>query len=1080
MLLFIILFCQQLFAAAYDPKLTWRVLETPHFRIHFHGGEEQLAQELADMAEEIFVEMSTELLWEPSQPTQVVLVDNTDSANGYATYLPMNTIVIFVTAPEGDSTLSLYENWNDAIFTHELTHILHIDTVSGIPKSFRTLFGKIIAINGLAPGWIIEGQATLQETRHTNAGRGRASIPDMIKRIATLEDDFPPLGNMEGYQAKWPRGNLRYLFGQDFMQYVSDHYGEKVWTDWNHQYGGGIPYLLPDKKALGKPLHILYEEWKQKVHTHYEEVQHKIEQMGQTEFTILTSTKQNCMGGRLSPDGTKLVYACNDPETGGSIYLANEDGSEAKIEKRRAFSKYFSWRKDSQAYAYSGSRIVNRFNLFSDVYLRTLSKGTQMLTRGKRARDPVFDPTGTHLLVVTNELQNNQLATLTVDQSLTTHTSNTDHTQYSHPRYSPDGARIAVSVWHNGQRDIWLYTPQGTPVRRITHDHALDIHPTWSSDGKTLYFSSDRSGIFNIYAIDLSTEIVYRLTNVLSGAFSPSIDPSEENMVFTYYHNNGFGIARMPISRESWTQQGSLPISFQYQETLIPRPPATPVQSKAKRSSTEIFQGEAPSKSSTSEPSLPLISPSLQYDGLTALHGPFQYFTNQKGYWGLPHEQPSWNDEGPGGGPSIEQEISVDNIEDSEEQSFAFRYPVNRYNPLPSLLPPRFISPGIYSTTYGLLFAAGTSGTDILRRHLYSASTSYRTDSGFIGWGLSYAYNRHIPIYSFGVYSYTVPYGSIYTSNPPSTGTWIPSVEETTDRYWDKRIRAYAQVSYAMTPLKSIFARWTGTHRSPWVAAQEYNLMGFPIRFGNKGLPENTHRPSLPTRGFLSSIGGGWRYVRGSSYAKSISPENTRLVSIVGEAHSPLIGSFVMNDDDQLEPFSQLQFTAEWREYRTLPWANNHVLAIKGAAGIGAGSIQRYGAYRLGGSFGESGYYTLPDEWRALRGYTTASRSGNSFYLGSAEYRLPIVYLDRGFRTWPIFLRNLSASAFVDVGHAFDDVNNINQIPMLGMGAELTARIIISWGQPLSIRSGYAFSPLGDGIPFGNIYGFYSWLGGSF
>ena len=93
---------------------------------------------------------------------------------------------------------------------------------------------------------------------------------------------------------------------------------------------------------------------------------------------------------------------------------------------------------------------------------------------------------------------------------------------------------------------------------------------------------------------------------------------------------------------------------------------------------------------------------------------------------------------------------------------------------------------------------------------------------------------------------------------------------------------------------------------------------------------------------------------------------------------------------------------------------------------------------------------------------------------------MPVLYLDRGFRTWPIFLRNLSASAFVDIGHAFDDVNDINQIPMLGMGAEITGRIIVSWGQPLSIRSGYSFSPMGDGIPFGNIYGFYSWLGGSF
>ena len=38
------LFTPTVEAATYDPDLTWRVLETEHFDIHFHGGEEQLAE----------------------------------------------------------------------------------------------------------------------------------------------------------------------------------------------------------------------------------------------------------------------------------------------------------------------------------------------------------------------------------------------------------------------------------------------------------------------------------------------------------------------------------------------------------------------------------------------------------------------------------------------------------------------------------------------------------------------------------------------------------------------------------------------------------------------------------------------------------------------------------------------------------------------------------------------------------------------------------------------------------------------------------------------------------------------------
>ena len=68
----------------------------------------------------------------------------------------------------------------------------------------------------------------------------------------------------------------------------------------------------------------------------------------------------------------------------------------------------------------------------------------------------------------------------------------------------------------------------------------------------------------------------------------------------------------------------------------------------------------------------------------------------------------------------------------------------------------------------------------------------------------------------------------------------------------------------------------------------------------------------------------------------------------------------------------------------------------------------------------------------------------------------------------------------MDVGHTFDDFNQANQIPMIGLGAELKGSIVVSWGQGLTVRGGYGFAPRGDGIPFGSLDGFYLWLGSSF
>ena len=146
--------------ASYDPELEWKTLRTEHFNITFHQGEEALAEALATTAERVHILLTEDMKHQPNRATEVVLVDHTDVANGYAQTLPVNTIVIFVTAPTESSSLGLYEDWLEAIFTHEYAHILHLDTVEGIPKWVRKFLGRIISVNQVSPWWIVEGLAT--------------------------------------------------------------------------------------------------------------------------------------------------------------------------------------------------------------------------------------------------------------------------------------------------------------------------------------------------------------------------------------------------------------------------------------------------------------------------------------------------------------------------------------------------------------------------------------------------------------------------------------------------------------------------------------------------------------------------------------------------------------------------------------------------------------------------------------------------------------------------------------------------------------------------------------------------------
>ncbi len=999
-------------AASYDPALSWRTLHTEHFAITFHDGEDQLAEEMAVSAEAAWDTLTVELEYTPKRPIQIVLVDWTDSANGYATVVPSNTIVIFVTAPEEDSTLGLYEDWNHAIVTHELTHILHIDTVRGLPRVARWLMGSLISTHQVSPGWIVEGYATFQETRHTGAGRGRNAQVDMIKRAAVLEDRFPPLGNMDGYQVLPPGGNLRYLFGQDLIQFVADRSGAEKWTEWVQSYGASIPYLLPARKVFGDSFVGLYRDWKASMKARYAAQAARIEAEGLTTFRFLTEEGESCGVPAWRPDGAVLAYSCTNPRTGSRVMTADPDGGPPEVMVKDKYARNIAWRSDGAAFAYSATHTVDLYNSYEDVYLYDIEKSSsRALTRGERARDPAFSPDGARMLVVTNGRQDNQLAVLTVDQQLRPLTTLTDHTQFGAPRYSPDGRLIAVSVWQQGMRDLWLYTSDGVPMRRLTADTALDRDPVWSPDGQWLYFTSDRSGVPSIYALEMATERLFKVTNVLTGAYGPAPHPDGKRLAFQYFGTRGTRIALMDLDPTTWKDLGRLQI----------------FPGRAATGPSEVVPAGSSNVVASARPPDPI-----------GMGAPTQGSREE-------------------GGEAVSEAT----------------YPAataEPYNPLPTLLPPRFWVPGGYLTStgdsIGVLGTAATYGYDVLQHFSYSGYLTYRTDAAFLGGGGSFSVNRWRPTFSVGGSTSVTPYGDVQllSPGPEGGGATLPGTESALQRYWDRRVRGSAHVGYPLGERTSVAMYYTGTLRTPL-----------------DPLPAGAYIPALPTRGFLSSVGASWRYGKGESYALSISPEKARSVAVSAEVTSRYLGSYTFDDEGTRVPFDQVQATAEWREYVTNPLVPNHVLALKFAGGASLGDRFKYGSFRLGGSFSENGITVVPSEWRSLRGYHPASDSGEWYWLASGEYRFPVWNVDRGVGTFPLFVRNVSAAVVADAGNAFDDLEGAAiDATLVGVGAEVRLYTIWGYGIGLTTRLGYAVSLTGNGIAPGDLDGFYATLGSSF
>jgi Tol biopolymer transport system component len=112
---------------------------------------------------------------------------------------------------------------------------------------------------------------------------------------------------------------------------------------------------------------------------------------------------------------------------------------------------------------------------------------------------------------------------------------------YSSLRMSPDGSRIAVGLQdvRLGTRDVWIYDLSGTPALRLTFDASDDMGPGWSQDGRTLLFTSDRSGERDIYRKDASGRQPETL--VFASAESKSINAWSRDGRFLVYDTGARG-----------------------------------------------------------------------------------------------------------------------------------------------------------------------------------------------------------------------------------------------------------------------------------------------------------------------------------------------------------------------------------------------------------------------------------------------------------------------------------------------------------------------------------------------------------
>lgn len=566
--------------AAFDPELDYSTIESKHFRVTYYRGLEDVAKRLADLAESAHEKLSPTMGWDPDDKTEIVLSDTTDGANGSATALPYNAIRLNVTAPEDLSPLGDVDDWMLALITHEHTHVLHLDNMTGLPAVVNRVIGKALAPNQVQPRWILEGTAVYFESTRTSGGRLRSSLWNMYMRTDVLAQNFATLDQFSNYVRRWPQGNIWYLYGSFFIEWVARTYGEEAIRRMSEEYGQHvIPWGLSRtiRRVTGKTWDELYDGFKAEMLRRATTSRNAVMARGIREGARLTFHGQNARYPRWIPKGTyseyegKLLYYREDADTRPGLWAValDRDASggpvvgkkppETELLVRTAGEASSSFAPDGTLY-YNTPAFYSNLFVYNDLYRIEKGKKSpsaldglpERLTDGFRAIDPSVSPDGRSVVFVSNHHGTRHLQIADLGADGVTHVRplvrSAPYEQAFTPRFSPDGRSVAFSHWaKGGYRDLWLVDVASGGVRELTHDRAVDGGCSFSPDGHTLYYHSDRTGISNVYAVSLDTGETRQVTNVLTGAYYPEVSPDGKTLAYVGYTKDGFDLFAMRL-----------------------------------------------------------------------------------------------------------------------------------------------------------------------------------------------------------------------------------------------------------------------------------------------------------------------------------------------------------------------------------------------------------------------------------------------------------------------------------------------------------------------------------------------------
>ncbi len=232
-----------------------------------------------------------------------------------------------------------------------------------------------------------------------------------------------------------------------------------------------------------------------------------------------------------SPDGRWIAYTGRSDGKAHLWVVSAEGGTPARLVGDGGNDWGGAWSPDGRFFYFSSDRggSMNLWRVPVDAGKgRARAAPEPLPTPSALAAHPSVSADGTRVVFASALIrQNVERAALdpAADTLLQPFSLTTGSREWSSPDPSPDGSLIAFYSRDLPEGDLYVVGRDGTGLRELTGDSALDRLPRWSPDGTRLAYASTRAGGISVWLIDADGSGNRRLTYLdrlcTSGGWSP-------------------------------------------------------------------------------------------------------------------------------------------------------------------------------------------------------------------------------------------------------------------------------------------------------------------------------------------------------------------------------------------------------------------------------------------------------------------------------------------------------------------------------------------------------------------------------